>query len=291
MRIAYVDDTKQQGRRGGMGQLVALGAVIFDEEQIQPFAQAFHAAYDDLGIPHEVELKWSPPSEKNWFKENKKTALQTPLRQAVLKAATNHGVKIIVVVWDLNGGVATAGGEDPEDAVITFMFERISIQIENSNQRGLIVFDKPGGDHKDEAAWLTNRSEMVDLGTKYVNPNAIVTQVLTAPSHIHPHLQLADLVAGSVTAAVAGNKYGLDLIPLIKPMMCQGNWGIPQVGLKLYPDNLNNLHHWVYGADVSGRGAKGVGLPYDGFGWRYAHDDGLPKREMASIHVARSSPS
>lgn len=62
MRIAYVDDTKQQGKREGMGQLVALGAVIFDEEHVQPFAQSFRAAYDALGVPHDVELKWSPPS-------------------------------------------------------------------------------------------------------------------------------------------------------------------------------------------------------------------------------------
>ena len=276
MRIAYVDDTKQQGKREGMGQLVALGAVIFDEEHIQPFAQAFRAAYDAIGVPHGVELKWSPPSGKNWFKETGNIALQTPLREAVLNAAKDHEAKVIVVVWDLDGGVATAGGDGPEESVIKFMFERISMQIENSKQRGLIVFDKPGGDHKTEADWLTNRSQMVRLGTEYVKPNAIVTQILTAPSHLHPHLQLADLVAGSVTAAVAGNRYGLDLIPLIKPMMCRGNlWGISQTGLMLYPKKLMNLHYWVHGADSYGRGWSGVGLPYDGWNWRYAHDNGL----------------
>ena len=179
------------------------------------------------------------------------------------------------MVWDLGGGVATAAGEGPEDAVVTFMFERISMQIENSKQRGIIVFDNPGGDHKDEADWLTDRSEMVRVGTMYVKPNAIVTQVLTAPSHLHPHLQLADLVAGSVTAAVAGNKYGLALMPLIKPMMCQRCWGIAQTGLELYPDKLNNLHHWVHGATSYGRGPSGVRLPYAGRNWRYAEDDGL----------------
>lgn len=272
MRIAYVDDTKQQGKRQGMGQLVALGAVIFDEYQIQPFTQAFRAAYDELEIPHEVELKWSYPQDKNWFRKTENTELQTPLREAVLKAAAEHEAKVIVVVWDLNGGVATAGGEGPEDAVVTFMFERISMQIENSRQRGIIVFDKPGGDQKDEADWLTNRSELVRLGTEYVKPNAIVTQVLTAPSHLHPHLQLADLVAGSVTAAIAGNQYGLDLIPLVKPMMCRGKRGIPQTGLKLYPDKLNNLHYWVLGAKEHWRQS---GQPLPNERWRYFKDDGL----------------
>lgn len=275
MRIAYVDDTKQRGRRRDMGQLVALGAAIFDEEQIQPFAQAFRALYDEFEVPHDVELKWSNPQGRNWWAESDENkAKQTPMRERVLQLAQDHGVHVIVVIWDLNGGVARAGGEEPEDAVITFMFERISAQLENAQHRGIIVFDKPGGDHRDEANWLTGRAEMVRLGTEYVKPNAVVTQILTAPSHLHPHLQLADLIAGSVTAAVSGNRYGQALIPLITPMMCT-NWRgyIGGTGLKLYPDNLNNLNHWVLGEDSFMRGAGGVALPTER--WRYSDDDGL----------------
>lgn len=40
---------------------IALGAAIFDEEQIQPFAQAFRALYDEFEVPHDIELKWSNP--------------------------------------------------------------------------------------------------------------------------------------------------------------------------------------------------------------------------------------
>lgn len=277
MRIAYVDDTKQPGKRAGMKKLVALGAAIFDEDQIQPFAKGFRAIYEDLGIPHDVELKWSYPSDDNWFRQTDNLALQTPHREAVLDLAAAHDVKAIVVVWDLGGGVARANGQEPEDAVITWMFERISMQIENSDQRGIIVFDKPGGDHRAEEDWLGNRSEMVRIGTEYVKPNAIVTQVLTAPSHLHPHLQLADLIAGSVTAAVAGSRFGMDLMPKISPMLCQGLWGIQGTGLKLYPDILLNLHHWVHGATMYGRKWSGVALPTDKFGWRYAENDGLGK--------------
>lgn len=275
MRIAYVDDTKQKGRRRGMGQLVALGAAIFDEDQIQPFAQAFRALYDEFAVPYDVELKWANSQRTNWWGESEeRKAKQTPMRKRVLELAQAHKVRVIVVIWDLDGGVATAGGEGPEDAVITFMFERISAQLENAGERGIIVFDKPGGTHRDEANWLTGRAEMVRLGTDYVKPNAIVTQILTAPSHLHPHLQLADLIAGSVTAAVAGVQHGVDLIPLIKPMMCV-NWRgyIGGTGLKLYPDKLNNLNHWVLGEDTFTRGAGGVGLPYAS--WRYSDDDGL----------------
>ena len=275
MRIAYVDDTKQRGRRRDMGQLVALGAAIFDEEQIQPFAQAFRALYDEFEVPYEIELKWSNPQGRNWWAESDENkSKQTPMRERMLQLAQQHDVKVVVVVWDEGGGVATAGGDGPEDSVIKFMFERISAQLENAHQRGIIVFDKPGGNHRDEANWLTGRADMVRLGTEYVKPNAIVTQILTAPSHLHPHLQLADLLAGSVTAAVAGNSYGLDLIPLISPMMCVNFWSyIGGTGLKLYPDKVNNLHHWVLGEDTLLRRGGGVTLPYAS--WRYSADDGL----------------
>lgn len=275
MHIAYVDDTKQRGRRRDMGSLVALGAAIFDEDRIQPFAQGFRALYDEFEVPHEIELKWSNPQGRNWWAESDENkAKQTPMRERVLQLARDHRVRIIVVVWDEGGGVATAGGDGPEDGVIKFMFERISAQLENANNRGIVVFDKPGGDHRDEANWLTGRAEMVRVGTEWVKPNAIVTQILTAPSHLHPHLQLADLVAGSVTAAVAGNSYGLALIPLIKPMMCINFWSyVGGTGLKLYPDKLNNLHHWVLGEAGFRRGGGGVALPHAS--WRYAIDDGL----------------
>jgi len=275
MRIAYVDDTKQRGRRRDMGQLVALGAAIFSEVQIQPFAQGFRDLFDEFEVPHEIELKWSNPQGHNWWAESEAhKAKQTPMRQRVLQLAQAHDVRVVVVIWDEGGGVSTAGGDGPEDGVIKFMFERISAQLENAGDRGVIVFDKPGGGHRDEANWLTGRSEMVRVGTEWVKPNAIVTQILTAPSHLHPHLQLADLIAGSVTAAVGGNRYGTDLIPLIKPMMCINFRSyVGGTGLKLYPDGLNNLHHWVLGETGFSRRGGGVALPYAS--WRYATDDGL----------------
>ena len=125
MRIAYVDDTKQRGRREDMGQLVALGAAIFDEAQVQPFAQAFRAVYDEFSVPHDVELKWSNSQRRNWWAESEvRKAIQTPVRRRILELARAHDVRVIVVAWDTNGP-ASAGGEGPEDAVITFMFERI----------------------------------------------------------------------------------------------------------------------------------------------------------------------
>lgn len=74
---------------------------------------------------------------------------------------------------------------------------------------------------------------------------------------------MADLIAGSVTAAVAGVPHGLELIPLIKPMMCVNLRGsVGGTGLKLFPDRLNNLTHWILGEETFVRGARKISLPH-----------------------------
>lgn len=86
---------------------------------------------------------------------------------------------------------------------------------------------------------------MVRVRTKHVKPNAVVIQILTAPSHLHPHLQLTALVAGRTLLQSPGVAYSVSLLPLIKPMMCRSSFRyIGGSGLKLYPDKLHNLLYW-----------------------------------------------
>lgn len=106
-----------------------------------------------------------------------------------------------------------------------------------------MICDKPGGSHKDEDSWIADTLQLTNFGTIYVKPGSVVLPILTAPSHHHPHLQLADLIAGSPTAAVAGVQYGVDLIPRLKPLLHTNNLGnIPGTGPKLFPDDLMNLY-------------------------------------------------
>lgn len=274
MHIAFVDDSKQSGKRHRMGKLVSLGAAVFAEDKLKPFTDSFYKCYDDLGVPRDVELKWSPGSRNDWFRENEKTELIAPLRRAVLASAAEHEARIFVVSWDL-GAATTLRGQPAEKWVIQFLFERVSMMLENLEARGIVVFDKPGGDHRAEDDWLAGTRYLTDLGTEYVRANAVVIPILTAPSHHHPHLQLADLVTGSVTAALCGSKFGMDLIPDLIPMFHSNRWGfIGGTGIKLYPNSLNNLHHWVLGEDTFTRGSGGVALPYSGFA-RYTENDGL----------------
>lgn len=274
MHIAYVDDSAQKGRRRGQGKLIGLGAAVFAENHVKTFADDFHACFDQFQVPQEIEFKWSPDSRGDWFRANNRTDIIQPLREAILDAAIANETKAFVSVWD-TGAQKTMYGYGPEYWVIRFMYERIEMHLSSIKERGLIVFDKPGGGHKDEDAWVSDTRELTDLGTEYVKPDAIVAPMLTAPSHHHPQLQLADLIAGASVGALAGNKYALALMPRLKELYRRNTWGcIGGLGVKLYPDEVCNLYHWVFGDDIVIRRNSGVDLPYKQFR-RFVEDDGL----------------
>lgn len=275
MQLVFVDDSKQAGKRHGMGKLIALGALAFPEDQLKPFADAFYNAYDRHGVPRDVEMKWSL-GKGSWLTEN--SHLLTPLRTEILQAAVLHGGRVIVVIWDCER-VKSAHGKGPEDGVIDFLFERVTMMLEKSDSHnlGILVFDKPGGGHKQEDEWISGTRDLTSIGTNYVKSTAVVIPVLTAPSHHHPHLQTADLITGCMTNAVAGGKYGLELVPSVLPMLHK-NWrgSAGGTGLKLYPDELNNLYHWLLSEKDFSRGIGGCSLPHRD--WAYADDPGLPAK-------------
>ncbi|MFT4282015.1 DUF3800 domain-containing protein [Microbacterium sp.] len=273
MYLIFIDDSKQSGRRSDLGKVISLGGIAFPEEQVKPFADEFWRVYDEHGVPHDTELKWSPDSKTSWWSQEGNKEQLTPVREEIATAACALGGKAFVVAWDTE----TQGfqGETPERLVLRFLFERVEMMLQNLPALGAFIFDRPGGGVKEQDAWVDDALILTDAGTEYVKPNGIILPVLTASSHHHPHLQLADLIVGSTTAALVGNRYGQDLIPLTKPLF-HTNWrgNIGGAGVKLYPDALNNLMHWVFGETEFSRGNGGLALPYSR--WRWPTDNGLP---------------
>jgi hypothetical protein len=271
MWLVFVDDTKQKGLRKGMGQLLALAAVAFPEEVVAAYAERVGAIYDAHGVPASTELKWSNRKD-SWFKGSAGAAVLTPVREQCLDAAAELGARAVAVVFDL--GRTSLQGQAAESRVLQYLFERVSLMMATPDDRALMICDKPGGGHKDEDSWITRTLGLTSAGTDYVKPGSVVIPLLTAPSHHHPHLQLADLVGGAITAAVAGVNYGMDLVPRLTPLLHTNRWGtVAGSGLKLFPDDLLNVYHWVLGCDSYMRGTTGVTLPlarYD-----YSSDDGM----------------
>lgn len=262
MYFAFGDDSKQVGQRQGMGKLLGLGAVVFPEAQLRPFSAGMKQLRDQHGIPDSVELKWAMPhGNDNYFRSRNEPGLQDTIRKRMVQLAIRHEATACVVVWDL--GRTYLQDDRAELNVLEYLYERV-IGILARTHLGVLVFDKPGGDHQDEDAWISRTLDLSSYGTAYVKPDSMVLPVLTAPSHHHEHLQLADLVVGSVTAAVAGSPYGMALMPELKPLLHRNYHGwIGGTGLKVFPDELKNLYFHVLGEDayikVSWNG--GPGLP------------------------------
>lgn len=284
MWLVFVDDTKQKGLRKGMGQLIALGAVAFREDVVQRYAQRVSEIYAAHGVPEGTELKWSP-RKGSWFKGSAGSACLTRIREQCLDAALEAEARATVVVFDL--GRTTIQGKTAEARVLEYLFERVSLMMTAPEDRAAMICDKPGGGPKDEDGWIAETLRLTNFGTNYVGPGSVVLPILTAPSHHHPHLQLADLVVGALTAAVAGVSYGLELAPRLRPLLQTNNVGdIPGTGLKLFPDDLMNLYHWVLGCSDYNRGSTGIALPRRFFD--YSEDDGMSViANLKSRHESR----
>ncbi len=280
--VAFVDDTKQCGLRRDMGQLLALGAVAFNEDQLAAYSATVNEIFAQHSIPQGTELKWSC-RKQSWFKTEPGAKVLTQVRKECLVAAACCEARATVVVFDL--GRTTVQGQAAETKVLTYLYERISMMLP-ADARGVVVCDKPGGSHKDEDAWISRTLELTCFGTNYIAPGNVVLPILTAPSHHHPHLQLADLIAGSVTAAVSGVKYGLDLVPALRPLLhASPAGGVPGTGLKLFPDDLLNLYHWVLDETSYIRQNQRRTLPDPRL--PYASDDGVGR--LASFKSKRAS--
>jgi len=274
VHVAFVDDTKQKGLRQGMGQLMSLGAVVFPEDGLIAYAKSVEAIYAKTGAPDGAELKWSNP-RGSWFRDDGARHL-TGVRTACVAAALDAGASAVVVIWDL--GRTSLQGDDAGERILAFLYERLAMLLSRPEaSQFMLVCDKPSGGPKDEDAWIGRTLEITKYGTKYVRPGQVALPVLTAPSHYHPQLQLADLIAGCTTAAIAGVKAGLDLMPHLKPLLHTNFHGlVGGAGVKLFPDELNNLHYWALQEASYSRPATNVGVSLPWRKWEYADNDGLP---------------
>ena len=245
MYVVYVDDSGQrQSRRRHMGELVSVGGVIVPESAIAGFSAAQEAIRVSLEIPADEEIKWKPP--KNSFLATAGGELVARLRQQMLQAAIDLGIKSSVVVWDR--GHLDWEKQRVERTILDYLYDRITWFLRERDDVGIIIADQPGGSRREENAWLADTLGLTNEGTRYTTPERIVSPILTAPSHHVPHLQLADLVAAATTAAIAGHPAGMALAPLLKSLARTNSRGfVGGAGVVLWPrDYLMDLYYWIF---------------------------------------------
>lgn len=263
MELFFADDSTHKGIRDGMGKIIAFGGVFVSPDALMSLErQITDICQNRYGIPEGEEIKWSP-KKKTWIYENLHGQNRTDCYREILQAALDHGVKAIVICWD--EGRTTLKGERAFNMALDFAFERISVHLEKNDTIGLMIADRPGGSHKQDEAFLSEFLDRVNSGTIHVGPERIALNILTTPSHLVKQLQLADLVTSITAAMVAGqDRFAGELFHLVKSMfICNYLGYVGGTGLKLFPDDLRNLYHWVLGEDafVKVSMSGGIGLP------------------------------
>jgi hypothetical protein len=279
MQLLFLDDSVQKGHRGKMGKLVAAGGVLLDEAALRPLQERIDGICAQFQIPLGCEIKWSPP-KGNWIREHLDEQARQDLQTRVLEAALEHEAKALVVIFD-TGRTSLQGAKALRKA-LEYAFERATMHLEDEGKLGLIVADRPGGSKKEEEAFLEDVLSTIAWGTEYVQPKQIPINILTTPSHLVRHLQVADLVVGVTTAMVAGNlTFAEPLFPIVKQMLLRNAYDyIGGTGLKLFPKELSNLYYWVLGEDVFAKVAanSGWGLPREGFPYYSTGFDSSPEK-------------
>lgn len=281
MRVAFLDDSEvERPPRRGLGPLRAMAAAIFPADQLAPFAAALTALRTELGVPDDEELKWKPP--KGSFLAGAGGDLVGRLRRGMLAAARDHRVRTVTVIINHGAAYTTWSRQDVAETALSWLYERVSMHLDDHGALGIMIADKPGGGSREERRWLAEALALTNDGTEYVDPGKVVLPIVTADSRHVPHLQLADLIAAATTGAIAGHPHALELGPQLAGLMHRNALGhVNGTGLKLHPGRHNLLYHCFGETEISKASLKAsAGLPLPGA--PYADDDGLGSTPGAS---------
>src|SRR6266516_2233692 len=100
MWFLFADDSEEKSpRRCDLGHLVGVGAVLFPEASLITYSELIRSLREELGVPPDVELKWSPPYG-SWLKTPEGNAVRTALRKRMLTLACEISARSLTVVWD-----------------------------------------------------------------------------------------------------------------------------------------------------------------------------------------------
>ena len=285
MKLVFIDDSSQRNPpRAGLGELVALGAVIVSEDQVTGFASDLIAIKTRLGVPQDEEIKWKPA--RGMFLAGAGGETVTQLRESMLNAAIARGITSVVHVLDhslvyRDRTIVQVGQE-----LLKWTYDKVAFGLEG--QGAVMIADKPGGGPAEESRWLAQTLAVTNDGTAYTAAGRVVLPVLTAGSHHVPHLQLADVVTAATTAAIAGRPHGLRLAPLLRQLARKNARGYAGgAGITLWPPELRDLLYWVFGEDTYVKGIIGEQLGPSGTPPSTAPErpfrehDGIPSGGMA----------
>jgi len=273
MRFFFADDSTQKGARAGMGaNILGFGGVLVSGDRLRSLGAEVDKIASGFGIPANEEIKWSP-RKGSWIYDKLKGDERQACYSSILQCAVEHGCQAVVAVLDYE--MRNLKQEWGFERSVDYALERISTYLSNVREEAVIVADHPAGGHKQSEKFIVAFAERLASEHNHLLADTFALNMLTAHSHMVRHLQIADLVVAITTAMVAGQvKYAAPYFKIVREMLLKNATGyIGGCGLKVYPDRLINLYHWVLGDDLLVRGNTGWALPYPKL--LYVKDDGL----------------
>jgi len=280
MWMFFADDSRQRKpSRKGMGPLVAIGGFGVPCEQIGKLERGINELCLQTGFPEKAdspqkkEIKWSPGNNQ-WMRTGLVNDDRLEFWRKLLGLLGDAGGRVIVVIEDTKKKPAIKTSTSAEMDVLHLFLERVNMFLDDRDDDGLIVVDRPGGGRKQEDSFLSDCLDALEVGTEYVKHERIALNLLTASSSHVRLLQLADVVVGSALAFFGGEDvHSPPVFEMVKPLFhCA--WDkvtgtrIGGVGLKVQPAlKYANLYHWLLGDEFFWQGTKGWSLPSSSYSY------------------------
>src|SRR5437899_635332 len=169
----FADDaTQQRPSRDGMGPLVAVGGLLVPGESVRDLERRLGDLCTEFGFPQGEEFKWSPGPEL-WMRDHLIADARTTFFNTALREAAAMGAQALVVIEDINHGLAIAEAGDHEMDVVGMFLERVNNQLRARKRHGVVVVDRPTGGRREEMRYLVRCLEALQTGTKFVKPDRI----------------------------------------------------------------------------------------------------------------------
>lgn len=262
MHFFFGDDSTQKSpTRDKMGAIIAVGGILVAGSSLGSLERALDHACTSFGFPSNEEFKWSPGKDK-WMRGNLVADNRKDFFLEILRIASEHKVKCLVVMNDITCRTATGTESHNLDTTITLL-ERVHHRIPCDSEGCIIIVDRPSGGRSDEDKFLLQCLEQIQSGTAYVKYQKFVLNVLSTPSKLIRTLQLADLVTSCCLARVSGESCYSPIIFEKIINMCPDQDGRKGgASFKIHPDyKYANLYCWLLGDKVFIRSGIGHPLP------------------------------
>lgn len=273
MYFFFADDSSHKSARKALGKLLAFGGVLIAADKLRVLSAEIDAILAKYGAPANEEIKWSPRKGK-WIYENLKDDARQQCYSEVLAVAAKAECKAIVVACDYE--MRNLRPEWGFERCVTYALERVATYTANLQSEAVVIADRPSGGHKQADQFLAAFAEQLNDNHNHMVAGSFALNMLTAPSHMVRHLQVADLVVSITTAMLSGEtKFASHFFEQIKPMFIRNALGyIGGTGVKVYPDELINLYYWVLGEKEFSKASLMTAWPLPHIGILFVDGDG-----------------